>query len=250
MRHLGSRARTRPGRLLATQQYLAQHESQLLSPGSTVVDFGFGQTPVTTVEWADALDPRIAVVAIEHNATHVETARRLAPQLAIVHGGFETLATLGPVTVVRAMNVLRGYRAEDLAGATEALAAPLIDGGLLLEGSTDTAGDVMVASLLRKGQHALTLEGLLFHTTFARGFAPWLFRDSLPRAFRRSTRPGTPLYAFLEAWQRAFAKTQGPLSERFDASIAQLPGATRWADGGLRWSATELHFEPSRPHPL
>ncbi len=228
------RARTRAGRLTIIDQWLALHEAALLHPNATVVDFGFGETPVTTLEWAATLVPTITVIAIERDTARVDAARA-SPRLRALHGGFEALAALAPVTVVRAMNVLRAYPLEDIAAAHAALGAPLIDGGLVIEGSSDPEGHVTVAHVLRKRGGALHREAMLFHTTFARGFGPWLFRDYLPRDLRRSVKPGTPLFDFFTTWHAAFEQTSGSPTERFEASISALPGASSWAHGTLRW---------------
>ena len=231
------RARTRPGRLAVTERWLAQHEPALLAPGSRVIDFGFGETPVTTLEWAAALSPQVTVIAVEREASRVDAARSHGTRLTLVHGGFEALPSLAPVTAVRAMNVLRAYPLEQIADAHRALAAPLIEGGLVIEGSTDVAGDLTVAHVLRKRGPDLLREHLLFHTTFAHGFAPRQFRDHLPRDLRRSVKPGTRLFDFLRDWHSAFEQTRGELSSRFAQSLAALgPEVSSWESGALQWS--------------
>lgn len=236
------RARTRPGRLAAVDAWLTASEPALIRPGARVVDFGFGETPVTTLEWAQTLPDEVTVVAVEQDAGRVEAARETAAgRLQLVHGGFEALAALAPVTVVRAMNVLRAYPADQIDAAHAALGAPVCDRGIVIEGSTDTAGDVTVAYVLRKHGMALVREALLFHTTFARGFSPWLFRDSLPRDLRRSVKPGSAIFAFLSTWHAAFEATSGPIETRFAHSVIALPAATSWGAGALRWALQHAH---------
>lgn len=228
------RARTRPGRLAVIDRWLSIHERPLLAAGHTVIDFGFGATPVTTLEWALAV--RASVIGIEQDLALFEAARRTHPTLRLVHGSFDTLPALGPVSVVRAMNVLRGYPAAAVASAHHALAAPLVDGGVLIEGSCDTSGQVTVAHVLRRRGAEVLREALLFHTTFERGFSPWLFRDWLPRDLRRSTTPGTPVFEFLTRWHAAFEATRGPVEARFAQSLAPLPALSPWEPGGARWA--------------
>lgn len=224
------RSRTRPGRLAAIDAFLGP-----MPPGSTIIDFGFGTAPVTSLEWASHLGPTVTVIAVERDLAHIESARTLNSPLTLVCGGFETLATLGPVSAVRAMNVLRAYPLEHIGQAHRALAAPLAQQGLLIEGSTDTEGCVTTAHVFRRVGSALTHEGLLFHTTFTRGAGPWLFRDSLPRDLRRSVAPGTRIFEFLTHWHRCFEATKGSPTERFAESGHQLPGVSLWAPGGLFW---------------
>lgn len=228
------RARTRPGRLAVIDRWLTLHEPQLITAGTAVIDFGFGETPVTTHEWAHAISAK--VIGVERDLALIEAARRTHPTLQLVHGGFEALASLAPATVVRAMNVLRGYPATAIASAHQALAAPLIDGGVLLEGSCDTEGHVTVAHVLRKRGPQLLREALVFHTTFERGFSPWLFRDWLPRDLRRSATPGTPIFDFLAAWHAVFETTRGPIETRFAESVTRTPELTLWETGGARWA--------------
>jgi hypothetical protein len=82
---------------------LNHERPELLVGERVVVDFGFGQSAVTTQEWrASIVDPRVRVIGVEREVT--------APLAGIelVQGGFETCGSLGPASVVRAMNVLRG----------------------------------------------------------------------------------------------------------------------------------------------
>ncbi len=238
------RARTRPGRLAAIDRWLTLHEQPLLAAANTVIDVGFGETPVTTHEWAHTISAK--VIGVEQALSLIEAARRTHPTLHLVHGSFETLASLAPATVVRAMNVLRGYQANAIASAHQALAAPLIDGGVLIEGSCDTEGQVTVAHVMRKRGAELLREALVFHTTFERGFSPWLFRDWLPRDLRRSATPGTRVFDFLAAWHVVFETTRGPIETRFAESVAHMPELTLWETGGVRW-APAAGVPPGRP---
>ena len=224
------RSRTRPGRLAAIDAFLGP-----MPAGSTVIDFGFGESPITTLEWANTLGPAVTVIAVERDVAHVQAAQASASPVTFVCGGFNGLRSLAPAAVVRAMNVLRAYPLEHITQAHRALAAPLADQGRLIEGSTDTGGSVTTAHVFRRDGSALTHEGLLFHTNFSRGAGPWLFRDSLPRDLRRSATPGTPIFEFLSHWHRRFEATGGTLTNRFAESARELTGVSLWAPGGLFW---------------
>jgi hypothetical protein len=212
------RPRTRPGRLRFLDLWVQQLAP--LHVGERVVDVGFGERPDTLLELAAAVRavrPGLEVVGVERRpASAVEG-------VTVVQGDFETVAAMRQVTLVRAMNVLRGYREDEVALIRHALRSPLAPGGQLLEGSTDTEGHVTVCHL--EG----ALHGLLFHTDFSRGFSPWLFRDWLPRDLRRSARPGTPIFELFTAWEAA-APTGRPPRERFLESIDRVEGltATAW----------------------
>ena len=146
----------------------------------------------------------------------MEAAREHADALTdFRQGGFALPLRPGEtVRLLRVMNLLRGYRPEELAGIHHTLGQVLLEGGLLVEGSTDAEGAVGVAHLLRRGPEGLVREALLFHTDFSRGFAPVLFRDWLPRDLRRRVKPGEPIHAFFAHWTHAWehARAAGALS--------------------------------------
>lgn len=194
---------------------------ELLVGPRTVIDFGFGQSAVTTQQWRESIaDARVRVVGVER------ALPAPVPGLELVEGGFETCAALGPASVVRAMNVLRGYREDEVAPARAALLAALEPNGLLLEGSSDTEGHLFALSLLQPGA---ARESLLFFTDFSRGFSPWLFRDWLPRHLRRSVKPGTAIHDLLSRWEaRAAATRTTDPRERFLASLGDDVDATPW----------------------
>jgi hypothetical protein len=254
------RPRTRAGRLAALDAWLCVEARELLDGRGALLDVGYGLEPVTTLELARAVrvvtpglrvvglerevgasavgEPGRSTVARESRDAELEAAAGLSSELELRAGDFSSCAAVAPAAVVRAMNVLRGYREEEVPAIHAALAAPLVDGGLVLEGSTDTEGAVTVVHLLRRRGAALTREALLFHTDFSRGFSPWLFRDWLPRDLRRRVRPGTAIHGFLEAWAE-HARGAEP-RERFVASLDGVAGleTTAWerAHGFARWA--------------
>jgi hypothetical protein len=200
---------------------------ELLDGRGVIVDFGYGESPVTTEEWARSL-PGLEVIGIEKLSPSPRGGEgRGEGYPTLLSGDVSTLASVGPTAIVRAMNVLRGYREEEVPALHQALAAGLIDGGLLIEGSTDTEGHVTVVWLLRKKGTTLVRESLLFHTDFSRGFSPWLFRDWLPRDLRRSARPGTAIYALLSEWDSQAGHSADPRT-RFVESIRGVMKATPW----------------------
>ncbi|MGD8862322.1 MAG: methylase [Myxococcales bacterium] len=254
----GARGRTRPGRLRLLDAHLRAHEPALLCrqdgefAGAPVVDLGLGDRPATTLELLALLrsaGSTAPLIAVDHEPERVTTARALAEgRIDARLGGFELPLSPGErPRLVRAMNVLRGYPEAQVPVAHASMAAPLLPGGLLVEGSTCTEGHVLVAHLMRRGADRIEDRGLLFATDFARGFAPMLFRDRLPRDLRRRVRPGEPIHDFLTAWQRAFdAVRAGGVrapAETFTASVERLRctawpvevGATLPGAGAVVW---------------
>ncbi|MFO0594461.1 MAG: methylase [Myxococcaceae bacterium] len=225
--------RTRAGRLAALDAWLLRRASSF--PTGLFVDVGYGESAVTTLEWARSLrtvNPSARVVGLDLHAPPALPSN----EVELHQGGFEACARFSPAAVVRAMNVLRGYREEEVAPARAQLSAGLAEGGVLIEGSTDTDGHVLVAWVQPK-QGA---RSLLFHTDFERGFSPWLFRDWLPRDLRRGVKAGTAVFELLTAWEaRAAASGATSPAERFARSLDGVPGleADAWerAHGFARW---------------
>ena len=213
--------------MAALDAWLIENEKQLLEGRGAIVDVGYGESPVTTLELARALRSsgrNLRVIGIER-----EAQPRPGDEVELLSGDFNTCAQLGPTAVVRAMNVLRGYREEEVPAIHAALGAGLVEGGLVIEGSTDTDGHVTVVWLLRKLTGGLAREALLFHTDFERGFSPWLFRDWLPRDLRRRAQPGTAIHSLLSRWDAQ--ATGATPQERFVRSVPGVLSATDWEMG-------------------
>ncbi len=214
-----TRGRTTRSRLQALDMYLCHAERALLERQegawgqAAFIDVGFGEYPWTTLESAEAfraLNPALPVLGLEADAGRAAAAASQAQEglTCFRHGGFDEAARAGPARLVRAMNLLRQYREHEVAPAHAALGRALLPGGLLVEGSTDARGGITVAYLLRRTPEALEREALLFHTDFHHGFAPLLFRDWLPRDWRRQVRPGAPLHAFFSEWTQAWRQAR------------------------------------------
>jgi hypothetical protein len=245
------RARTRAGRLAALDAWVCHERAELLRPSGLVVDVGFGLEPVTTQELASAVravQPSLRVVGVERDASRVLPA----DGVEVVQGDFASLVRLGPACLVRAMNVLRGYREDEVPAIHAALGAALDEGGVLLEGSTDVEGHVAAAWLFSKSGGALGRPTLLVHTDFSRGFSPWLFRDVLPRDLRRRVKPGEAVHALFSAWADAVdsAGAGRTPQARFAGSLDAVPGleATAWerAHGFARWQPPMKSSAPGR----
>lgn len=206
------RPRTRSGRLAALDAWLLHEVPELLDGRGCIVDVGFGLTPITTEELASVV-PGVRVLGVDRHEAKSDSV-----ELRV--GGFELVEQLAPVAIVRAMNVLRGYREEEVEPAREVMCRGLVNDGLLIEGSTDTEGHVTVVHLRRSARREL-----LFHTDFTRGFSPWLFRDWLPRDLRRSAKPGTWIHDALTDWANRVDATITDPRERFERSC---PTASDW----------------------
>ena len=232
------RARTRAGRLDALNRWLQLHEAWLWvhAEPANVVDVGFGETPVTTLELAETLhgNTNLQIVGVERDAARVaaaQTSSRL--HLSFREGGFDSLGEFVPAVLVRALNVLRAYPEPEAAAAIDLLAAPLVDGGLLIEGTTDTEGHLMCVHVFRKGAAQLRYDGLLFFTDGSRGFAPMMFRDWLPRDLRRRVTSGSLIREFLERWSAEAAQRETGQTPRQVFASSAVSLAARYAGYAL-----------------
>ncbi|MES2643149.1 MAG: methylase [Myxococcota bacterium] len=215
-----ARGRTTAGRLSALDAWVCHAERALLLrhdgpwAAAPYVDLGLGDTPWTTLESAHALRtvrPDLPVVGIDSDAARVAAAAPYADALTTFRAGSFDLSP--PVRLARVLNVLRQYPPTELPDIHRRLGAAVLPGGLVLEGTSDARGGVLVVHLLRRGPDSpkahgpLLREGLLFHTDFSSGFAPLLFRDRLPRDLRRVA-PGTAHHTFFAAWTAAWSETR------------------------------------------
>ncbi len=212
------------------------------APDPLVVDLGFGATPVTTLEMAERLTvcrADLRVVGLEIDPDRVAEALPSArpPALTFARGGFE-LAGLTPV-VVRAMNVLRQYDEQAVAGAWTAMAA---SGALVVEGTCDEIGRRGCWFLLDGGRPV----SLTFSAHLASLERPSELAERLPKALIEHNVPGTPVHALLSDLDAAWAAAAGTgvfgPRQRWIATVEALVAAGRWSvlDGVRRWRLGEL----------
>lgn len=185
-----------------------------------VVDLGYGASHTTTVEWARRLRPvapGVRVVGLE-----IDPARVLEPVDGVEFrlGGFE-LAGLRP-TIVRAFNVLRQYREDEVADTWAMITGAMAPGGLLLEGTCDELGRrcswVVVDD---EGPRTLTLCWSPAHAE-----SPSDVAERLPKALIHRNVPGERVHDLLtaadEAWGAAAPYAAFGPRERWRRAHAQL----------------------------
>lgn len=204
---LATHGTTAPRRLRRVDDWLVAVHGELLTaaPDPLVVDLGFGDSAVTTVELharLRALRQDVTVVGLENDPARVAAAGDAqADGLSFATGGFE-LAGRRP-TVVRAMNVLRQYDHAAASAAWLAMQNALAPGGLLVEGSCDEAGTRAAwVTLDRDGPRTLTLAADVATLT-----RPCELAAQLPRSLIEQHAPGHPVHDLLvsldQAWERA-----------------------------------------------
>lgn len=209
-----------------------------------VVDLGYGERPVTTIELAGRLrDVRhdIRVLGLEIDPERVTAAEPYAdpPRLDFARGGFE-LAGHRPV-LVRALNVLRQYDEPSAAEAWQTMREHLAPGGLLIEGTCDELGRrASWVALDASGPLTLTLSAKVSDIE-----RPSDLAERLPKALIHHNVPGEPVHAFLAALDAAWASAApyvafGP-RQRWMAAIERMAGDGWPIVGGReRWRLGEV----------
>jgi len=158
------------------------------------VDLGFGDAPDTTVKWHKALrsvcdeaqtrgvesEPQ-RVATAEERAKHSEAESNSSfDGISFAVGGFDAFGeNVSDVSVIRCMNVLRGYGPDEQIEAKMRMMRQLTEGGLLVEGTTDTEGTLLAAHLYQREEDRVRYAGLILSTDFSRGF---LSRCLAPRS--------------------------------------------------------------------
>jgi hypothetical protein len=244
-----TRGKTAHNRLRRVDSFLLAYDPALLrrTDGAYrkawVVDLGFGDEPITTLETARRLrqhNPGLHVLGVEIDPERVASAQAFADEHTRFRlGGFNLPLQSWPdgspetVRLIRAFNVLRQYEESAVAEAHQHLTQALLPGGLLIEGTSDPYGSIWVANLIRKpaappAEAYSKMEALVFSTNFRTGFDPVQFQAVLPKNAIHRVVPGEPIHSFFQAWTAAAQATSpfrvwGP-RQWFVASARNLAG--------------------------
>lgn len=217
-----------------------------------VIDLGYGESPVTTVELHERLRrvrEDVAVLGLEIDAARVLAARHAERDgLRFVRGGFE-LAGQRPV-VVRAANVLRQYPESAVEGAWAAMRRGLQPGGVIVEGTCDEHGRRGSWVLLDPaGPVSLTISCRLEEIT-----RPSDVAERLVKALIHRNVPGEPIHRLLTDLDRAW-DLHAPLAafgprQRWQAMAATVarnwpvldrPSRHRLGELTVAWDAVRPH---------
>lgn len=244
-----TRGTTSPNRLRRCDRWLAATQAARLrrhEGAPTVVDLGYGASPVTALELHDRLRvvrPDVRVVGIEIDPERVAAARPLErPGVRFALGGFEVpLPGDERPLVVRAFNVLRQYAEGDVPAAWRTVLDRLAPDGLLVEGTCDELGRLATwVTLTPSGPLSLTLSWRLGGLD-----RPGVIAERLPKVLIHRNVPGEPIEALLGDLDRAWAHASGHASfgarQRFRVTVETLRHAG-WPilDGPSRWRLGEL----------
>jgi hypothetical protein len=208
-----TRGKTALNRLRQVDVYTALAlENTLVGGSPLIVDLGYGAYPWTALEMADRLrpiNPKLRLLGIEIDAERVAVAQpyTVPGWIDFQLGGFNIAALTGAnaVRLIRAYNVLRQYDEADVLPALHTMAEALEDGGVLIEGTCNPTGRIVVFDVYRKRDSALRHEALVFGTNFRAPVEPEDFRAILPkRLIHHAFDPDVS--AFFGAWQREFLR--------------------------------------------
>ncbi len=222
-----TKRRTRPRRLRGTDLLIG--DTDWIGPfhhGDVWVELGFG-CQLTTVDdlQAQLLEQGISAPIVALDSEVPQPMLKETHALRVRRSGFDLALRVDETPrVIRMMNVLRGYPAAEARAALEHLAAFLPEEGLLIEGSSCPEGSVLCAHLIRRRGRQPQRRALLFYTDFSQGFAPWMFRDRLPRDLRAHAGRGGPLFPMFQEWAAAWhiARSETKDPRRTFCSTARL----------------------------
>jgi hypothetical protein len=157
------------------------------------------------------------------------------PDIGFVHGGFDLPRHVDePARLIRAMNVLRQYEERDVVPAWRAMGRGLSEGGLLVEGTSDPLGRLLVVHRLRREREDLVSEGVLFLARIQSVKDVRDFQAVLPKRLIHRVTPGEPVFDLFEEWSAAWRDASGR-PRRFQVAGQNL--AQRRPDVGApaRW---------------
>lgn len=241
MRARQTRGKTKPGRLDALDRAMLA----LCPPSSDTTelawDLGFGAHPHTTLSWSKALVARgysTQILGLEAHPGRAAFAQRSNTELC----RFEHLDRQLPSPWdrrprwIRAMNVLRQYKANESEAWHKRWLSELAPKGHLFEGTCCPEGSVLVAHWMCTDPAVPTRRGLVFYTDFSRGFAPIMFGDRLPKDLRAHARKPGPLGDFFKHWTEIWnAERSSDLRASFlgSAQALQFPRGSvlAWKNG-------------------
>jgi hypothetical protein len=253
-----TRGTTGTNRLRRVDRWIARHPSLRRAADPLVIDLGYGASAVTALELHARLArtrPDVEVVGLEIEPARVARAKE---QLALVRAGGSSFAADARVSfalggfevptpgarrpaVIRAMNVLRQYREDEVADAWSRMCGRLAPGGLFVEGTCDEIGRIVtwVAVGADAAPQTLTISLRLAGLQH-----PSIAAERLPKALIHRNVPGERVHALLAAlddeWLRAASVAPfGPV-HRWQTALGALQAAGWPLQARSRWRLGEV----------
>ena len=246
-----TRGTTGVNRLRRVDRWIAALPVLRATDDPLVVDLGYGASATTSNELRARLAkvrPDVEVLGIEIDPERVRIASAAAqPGVSFRLGGFEVPTDDGRrPAVIRALNVLRQYREDEVPDAWARMRARLSPGGQLVEGTCNELGRVASwVTLDADGAHTFTISLRLAELE-----APSIVAERLPKALIHRNVPGERIHMLLVDLDRAWASAAplgvyGPV-QRWQATVASVRDAgwpvldTPPLGGRARWRLGEL----------
>lgn len=240
MRPRQTRGKTKPGRLAALNRAILRLDPPHNPSAALAWDLGFGAHTHTSLDWCTSLREAGWDASVLGLETH-EGRARFAQRSNTKHCRFALAQDpLSPPwnrapRWIRAMNVLRQYRAHECEAWHRRWSSQLAPGGHLFEGTCCPNGSVLVAHWMTPSQTLHVRRGLIFFTDFSQGFAPLLFGDRLPKDLRAHARQPGAIGDFLSDWTQAWQGSKalnGPASFLHSAQAMSRPSdeVRAWSD--------------------
>lgn len=221
-----TRGKTARYRLKRVDIFIMMHYPEVLTRNNGAwnsafyVDVGYGAYPWTTLESADKfwqLNSSIKILGVEIDNARVREAQKWEDNERVFfrQGGFNlplkktSSGSLEKIRLIRCFNVLRQcYEEDDVPKVHATLGSFLLDGGLLIEGTSDPPGRIWCTNVLRRRGDFVTLEAVVFSTNFQAGFEPEMFQPHLTKNFiHKMETQGEKIAQFFEMWKLAFKET-------------------------------------------
>lgn len=211
-----TRGKTALNRLRQVDIYICLAWRHILAHQSAlVVDIGYGEYAWTALEMHSRLmtiHPNISLLGIEIDPQRVENALPYAnpPMIDFRLGGFNVADNLlnTPATLIRAYNVLRQYDESAVKDALAHMADGLVEGGLLIEGTSTPTGRIVAFDVYQKQAGELVHRQLVFGTNFRHPDTPTEFQAILPKRLIHHAYE-EPVWSFFRMWERGLAMARG-----------------------------------------
>lgn len=188
-----------------------QYNGLIQRKDAIFVDVGFGKYPTTTLEThrrLKALNSVIKTIGTEINTERYLYAKNYEQANAEFRlGGFNLpLHRDEKASIIRCYNVLRQYPEDEFLAAIENMGRYLVNGGIIIEGTSDQFGRLISFNLFEKLDNRICNLGLVFGTNFRSPFYPRDFQSVLPRNLIQRMITGEWIYQFFDDWNSSFYK--------------------------------------------
>lgn len=214
-----TRGKTAKNRLRQVDHFIMIYDPMLISANGNelFVDLGYGFEATTTIELASrfhAINPLLKVLGVEIDPERVEKALPFKDQFTDFRlGGFNVPIKSGEkIRGIRAFNVLRQYEESDVIAAWDEMGRNVIEGGILVEGTSNPNGSIWVANILRMKNGSWAEEGIVFYTNFYKGFQLTDFQAVLPKNYIHRMIEGEMIFDLFEKWRTALYETSAQRS--------------------------------------